>query len=83
MCQVHGPMQCVDGKYSSYRKKYFNTNIKHRLQISLFIEYKENSALTFIQFITNFHANTHILFDYTYTYELIDKILYNNITDGY
>ena len=65
------------------QKKYFKTNIKHRLQISFFIEYKENSALTLIQFITNVHGNTHILFDYTYTYQLIDKILYNNITDGY
>ena len=58
-------------------------NIKHRLQISLFIEYKENPAQTLTQFITNFHGNTHILFEYTYSYQQINKILYNTITDGY
>ena len=36
-------------------------NIKHRLQISLFIEYKENPAQTLIQFNTNFHGKTHIV----------------------
>jgi hypothetical protein len=48
-------------KYSSYRKNYFKMNIKHRLQISLFIEYKENPAHTLIQFNTNFHGKTHIV----------------------
>jgi hypothetical protein len=53
------------------------------LQISLFKEYKENPAQTLIQCITNFHGNTHILFEYTYTYQQINKILYNTIKDGY
>ena len=70
-------------KYSSYRKKNLKTNIKHRLQISLFKEYKENPAQTLIQCITSFHGNTHILFENTCTYQQINKLLYNTITDGY